>query len=494
MIRQLPVIIVIFPMLVSVVASLAGQRYKQAAFVLAFTAMSVCLGASAVILNQVISHGAVQYELGGWAPPVGIVYHIDHLNAFILVLISFIGLVTVLYAPKSIEKELPGKITLFWCLFLLLITGLLGIAVTGDLFNLFVFIEVASLTGYALVAAGNKKATVAGIRYLLLGSVGASFYLLGVGYLYMATGTLNMADLAQLLPRLYHSKTVLLGFSFILVGLGIKTALFPMHGWLPDAYTYAPSAVSAVVAPLTTKVMAYVMIRIMFTVFEPEFSITVLGVTPILVWMGTLAVLYGAVTALFQKDFKRMLAYVIIAEIGYIIGGIGVANTAALKGAVFHIINDAVMTACLFLTAGLVMYQKGGHHIDDFKGIFKTMPVTAAVFTIGALGIIGVPPTGGFFSKWYLLFGGIQAGQWGFVAALLICTAINMVLFFRVFDRGFFLHRYSVPDQSAPYLKPGTVEAPVIMLMPAVLTAAAILVFGIFNQYIINEVFGFRIL
>ncbi len=491
--QQLPIIIVIVPLILSIVNSFTGRRHKNASFVLTLAAMSVCLVSSVFILNTISSHGVLRYHFGGWPPPIGIEYRVDHLNAFMLILISFIGFVTALHAKKSVEKELPDKVSLFWSLFLLLITGLFGIAITGDLFNLFVFLEVASLSGYALVAVGNKKATIAGIRYLILGTIGASFYLLGVGYLYIATGTLNMGDLAQLLPGLYHSKTILVGFTFILIGMGIKTALFPMHIWLPDAYTYAPSAASAVVAPLMTKVMAYVIIRIMFTVFQPEFSITVLRVTDIMVWMGTFAVLFGAVMALSQKDFKRMLSYVIVAEIGYIIGGIGVANAIALKGALFHILNDAVMMSCLFFTAGQVMYRKGGHRIDDFKGIFKTMPVTAAVFTVGALAVIGVPPTCGFFSKWYLLLGGIQANQWGFVAALLICTLINIALFFRIFDKGLFIHAHETLEHTMPSCNSHAGEAPLIMLIPAVLVAFVIILIGIFNQFIINEVLGFTI-
>lgn len=492
--QQLPAIIVIVPLILSIVNSLTGQRYTNVAFFLTVAAMSVCFVCSVIILTTINSHGAIHYHFGGWPPPIGIEYRIDHLNAFILVLISFIGLVTTIHAKKIVEKELPDKISQFWCLFLLLITGLIGITITGDLFNLFVFLEVTSLSGYALVAVGNKKATIAGIRYLILGSIGASFYLLGVGYLYMATGTLNMMDLAQLLPPLYHSKTILLGFTFILIGLSLKTALFPLHIWLPDAYTHAPSAVSAVVAPLMTKVMAYVIIRVMFTVFRPEFSIKVLRVTDIMVWMGTFAVLFGAVMALSQKDFKRMLSYVIVAEIGYIIGGIGVANAIALKGAIFHILNDALMMSCLFLTAGQIKYRNGGNSIEDFKGIFKTMPVTAVVFTVGALSVIGVPPTCGFFSKWYLLLGAIQANQWGFVAALLICTLINIALFFRILDKALFIHAHGTGEQTTLYPNSHAGEAPMIMLVPVALVAFAIICVGIFNQFIINEVLNFSIL
>jgi multicomponent Na+:H+ antiporter subunit D len=288
---------------------------------------------------------------------------------------------------------------------------------------------------------------------------------------------------------------VLLGFAFIVIGLAIKMAQFPMHGWLPDAYAYAPSAVSSMVAPLMTKVMAYVVIRVMFTVFQTEFIVSVLNVTDIMVWMGTFAILFGAVMALSQSDFKRMLAYIIIAEIGFIVGGIGIANAIAFKGAVFHIVNDALMMTCLFLVAGQIMYKTGGHGIADFKGLFRTMPVTAAIFTVGALAVIGVPPTCGFFSKWYLLLGGIKAHQWGFVAALLVCTLINIALFFRIFDKGLYSHHghTAEPDPTATKENPGMAEAPLGMLIPACLLAIVIILVGIFNQVIVNEVIYFTI-
>ena len=491
---QLPAIIVVLPLVASFFIFFSSWWMKRAAFPLAVGALICCVLLSIGILKTVISAGTIQYWLGGWEPPWGIEYRVDHFNAIMLVLISGLSMLVAIYSKKLVERELPGKTALFWSLFILLITGLLGICITGDLFNLFVMLEVASLTGYALIAIGEKRAVYASFRYVVIGTMGASFYLLGVGYLYITTGSLNMANLSQLLPQLYQSKTILAAFAFILIGLSIKMALFPLHGWLPDAYTYAPSAVSAAVAPLMTKVMAYVVIRIMFTVFKPDFPVSVIRVTDLMVWFGTLAILFGAVMALSQTDFKRMLCYVIIAEIGYIIGGIGVANTIALKGAIFHIVNDAMMMACLFMVAGLVMYRTNGHRIDDFKGLFKKMPFTAIIFTVGALAVIGVPPTCGFFSKWYLLFGGIEANQWGFVAALIVSTLISVALFFRIFDKGLFTHaQENGPDDKGSDDNPDAGEAPFSMLLPAFALALAILLVGIYNQVIVNEVIRFAI-
>ena len=494
MIDQLPAIIIVTPLIASFFIFFAGWWSKKSAFPLAVIAMSICVLSSIGILNSVIANGSISYWLGGWKPPWGIEYQIDHFNAIMLVLVSALSLLITIHSKKSIERELPDKTTLFWSLLSLMITGLLGICITGDLFNLFVLLEVASLSGYALISMGEKNAVYASFRYVIIGTIGASFYLLGVGYLYITTGSLNMADLSQLLPDLYNSKTVFVGFTFIMIGLGIKMAMFPLHGWLPDAYTYAPSAVSASVAPLVTKVMAYALIRVMFTVFNAEFPVSIVPVTDIMVWFGTLAIFLGALMALSQTDYKRMLSYIIIAEIGFIVGGIGVANATAMKGAVFHIVNDALMVACLFMVAGLVMYRTDGHRIADFKGIFKTMPLTATVFTVGALAVIGVPPTCGFFSKWYLLLGGIEARQWGFVIALLACTLINVALFFRIFDKGLYVHSHGEGHvNTEPSSKPRTSKVPLSMMLPALILAIAIFLVGIFNQFIMTNVIEFTI-
>ena len=253
MAQQLPAIIVIAPLVISFLIFFSSLWYKRIAYLLAVMAMSICLLASVGILQWVIVDGTISYWLGGWQPPWGIEYRIDHLNAVMLVLVSVLGLLAAVQANSSVARELPEKTTLFWSLYIFMITGLLGICITGDLFNLFVLLEVASLSGYALISMGEKGALYASFRYIVIGTIGASFYLLGVGYLYIASGSLNMADLSQLLPKLYHSKTVLAGFAFIFIGLSIKMALFPLHGWLPDAYACAPSAVSAAVAPLVTK-------------------------------------------------------------------------------------------------------------------------------------------------------------------------------------------------------------------------------------------------
>ena len=493
MIDQAPVLIVVIPLMCALLAPLVGRIRKSFIYpwvVLTLSASTIC---AVITLSQVINHGVIHYRLGGWLPPWGIEYVIDHLNAMMLLLVSGAALLAALHSKRSVVQELPDKIIYFYTVFLLQVTGFLGIVITGDVFNLYVFLEIASLAGYALIAIGEDGAPLASFRYVVLGTVGACFYLLGVGYLYVVTGSLNMADLSNLLPSLYGSKVILVAFAFLLVGLALKMALFPLHVWLPDAYTKAPSSASALLAPLMTKVAIYVMLRIMFTVFKPYYSIEVLPVTNVMLWVGIIAIFAGAIMALAQVDFKRMLCYIIVAEVGYMVGGVGVANAVAIKGTILHILNDVVMTLGLFAIAGILTYKMRKHNLTDFKAFFKKMPVTMAAFVTVALAIIGVPPTCGFFSKWYLLQGAVMAGAWAFVVALLFSSLVNVILFFRIFEIGYGFH--ASHDDHGHSHEGSTVidEAPLSMLIPTVIIAILIIMIGLYNQSIVDNLIQFAV-
>jgi len=489
---QSPVLLVVIPLIFAFLTLPFGWWRKGLCYPITLVALSLSFLASLHTLHTVITTGTIHYWLGNWKPPWGIEYVVDHLNAFVLVIVSFVSLVVAISSKRSVEQELPEKIVFFYCVFLLQVAGLLGIVVTGDMFNLYVFLEIASLAGYALIAIGEDGAPFASFNYLIFGTIGACFYLLGVGYLYVSTGSLNMADLFQILPDLYQSKVVLVAFAFFMVGVSLKMALFPLHVWLPDAYTYAPSAVSALLAPLMTKVGAYVMIRIMFTVFKPQFCIELIPVTTILGWMAAGAILFGAVMALAQTDLKRMLAYILVSEVGYITLGVGLANRAGLTGAILHILNDSFMMLALFLVVGAIMYRSGKREIPELRYLHRRMPFTMAAFVIAALSVIGIPPTCGFFSKWYLILGAIDASQWVFVAVLLVSSLLNVILFFRVIE-----HAYLEPDEEhaggGSELAITIEEAPLSMLVPILIATAGIMVFGVLSGKIISTIIQFAV-
>jgi multicomponent Na+:H+ antiporter subunit D len=491
MITQSPVLVVVIPLIAAFLTLLLGWWKKGLCYPIVLLAIALSFLSSLQTLHTVISSGVISYRLGGWPPPWGIEYVIDHLNAFVLAIVSFVSLIVAVFSKRSVEQELPEKIVYFYCIFLLQVTGLLGIVITGDMFNLYVFLEIASLAGYALIAVGEDGAPFASLNYLIFGTIGACFYLLGVGYLYISTGSLNMADLIQVLPDLYQSKVVLVAFAFFMVGVSLKMALFPLHVWLPDAYTYAPSAVSALLAPLMTKVGAYVMIRVLYTVFKPHFAIELIPATTILAWMAAGAILFGAIMALAQIDLKRMLAYILVSEVGYIALGVGLANRSGLTGAILHILNDSFMMLALFLVVGAIMYRYGNREISQLRYLHRKMPFTMAAFVIAALSVIGIPPTCGFFSKWYLILGAIDANQWIFVAVLLISSLLNVILFFRVIE-----HAYLEPEEEhaeGAELAIANEEAPFSMLMPILIAAAGIMVFGVLSGKIISTVIQFAV-
>ena len=489
--QQYPAIIVVVPLLSALIISAAGWVNKRLCFPIAVAALSVAVYSSVGLMLRVLDQGVVLYKLGGWDPPWGIAYYVDHLNGLVLVAVSIVALINLIASKKSIEQEFPEKTGPFYTLYVLMVTGLLGIVVTGDAFNLYVLLEIASLTGYGLLAMGGGRGPLATIYYLYMGTIGACFYLLGVGYLYILTGSLNMVDIAQILPPLYQSKAVLAAFIICMVGVWLKMAFFPLHAWLPNAYTYAPSASSSLIAPLMTKVMIYVMIRLILTVFTPNFTFTVLAVNESIVWLSVIAIVMGAVLALAERDFKKMLTYIVIAEVGYMVGGAWLGNRAGMTGAILHIVNDALMTLCVFLVVGNIVYKIKGHNFDDLKGLFRKMPFTMGAFVVGALSIIGVPPTCGFFSKWYLISGGIAAGHYGFVIALLFSSLVNVVLFFRIIELGYF---EPFSDHHGHNHQPEPIdEAPLSMLVPLIIVATGLVVVGMYTGDIVTLIIDFAI-
>jgi len=491
MVAQYPVLIVVIPLICSFLCPMIGLWKKKGCYFWGVFSLLLCALASINTLFTVMESGTIHYRLGSWAPPFGIEYVVDHLNAMMLVVVSMISLLVAIYSRRSVEKELPDKEVYFYTVFLLQVTGFLGIVITGDLFNLYVFLEIASLAGYALIAVGEDGAPMATFRYIVMGTIGACFYLLGVGYIYITTGSLNIADVREILPQLYGSRVLMTALAFLLAGLAVKMALFPVHVWLPDAYTKAPSVSSALIAPLMTKISLYVLIRVLFTVFQPQLSLEIFPIGEIMVWAGVVAILGGAVMALAQTDFKRMLCYIVVAEVGYIVGGLGLGNEMGLKGAILHILNDAVMTVGLFTVTGIVVYKTGHHGLSDFKDLFKKMPFTMSAFMVGALSVIGVPPTCGFFSKWYLIQGAVIAHHWIFLAALIMSSLVSVILFFRVIEIGYDFsgsHGHGAEDHAAI-----VDEAPLSMLIPTLAVSIAILLIGIYNQTILSKVIALAV-
>jgi len=471
------------PLLTAFFVNLLGRLSRN--WIAPLVILSLCFSSifSAVTLLKVMQHGAFSYTVGNWQPPFGIELVVDHLSALMMVLISLVALIATLASLKSVENELPGREHLFFTLYLILITGLIGLVLTGDAFNLYVLLEITSITTYGLIAMGKGRAPLASFNYIIMGSIGACFYLLGVGYLYILTGSLNMADIASMIGGLNAPTALATSFGFIMVGLWVKMAFFPLHSWLPNAYSLAPTGAGLMIAPLMTKVTVYLMIRVIFSIFTPSYAFFQhAGVQSAIVWVAALAIVCASSLALAQRDLRRMLTFIIVAEVGYMVGGVWLANTQGMTGAILHIVNDALMTLCLFLAAAAIHYRTGSLKLENLNGLYRRMPVTMAAFTIGAFSMIGIPPTCGFFSKWYLILGGIEAGQWSYVCALIFSSLVNAVLFFRIIEIAFF------PKGEHNHGPIRMEEAPFLILKPLVLTAIALIAVGFGSGPLVSNI------
>ncbi|MEE4607546.1 MAG: proton-conducting transporter membrane subunit [Desulfobacteraceae bacterium] len=483
---QYPAFLVLAPLITALVIAIIARTRPAACHLLAAIALAVSLWSAAGMLARVLGEGPFGYHLGNWPPPIGIAFQVDHLNALVLVVMAAVALINLITTRQAAASDFAQREGYFYALYLLFCAGTFGILVTGDAFNLYVLLEITSISGYALVGLGNRDAALASLNYVFLGTIGASLYLLGVGYLYLVTGSLNMADIATILPRLYASKVVMAAFVIAMTGLFMKMALFPLHGWLPNAYSEAASPVRSLIAPLTTKTMIYVMIRLGLYVFPADYTFAYLAFSPAVVWLAAASIVAASVMALSQTNLRRMLAYVLIAEVGYMVGGFWLGNRTAITGAILHIVNDTAMTLCVFLAVGSLRQQLRDDRFTTLKGGFRRMPWTMAVLVTAGLSMIGVPPTCGFFSKWYLIGGALAADHWGLVSALVFSSLVNAVLFFRVFEIAYF-EPFADPHQGHQQAL-SYAEAPVAVLAPMLLTAAGLVVLGLLTGQIVTHI------
>lgn len=467
---HLPVLLVVVPLVAAPIAALLNR--PRLSWAVAVAATLWALYAALELLSQTMAAGEIHYELGGWAAPYGIEYVVDPVNAWVVVIVSLIGALVAPYARVSVEREITeDRIPLFYAAFILCLTGLLGIAVTGDVFNVFVFLEISSLSAYALIALGSdRRALTASFQYLIMGSVGATFIVIGIGLMYVMTGTLNMADLADRLPEVSGTRTIPVAFTFLTVGITLKLALFPLHLWLPNAYTYAPSAVTAFIASTATKVAVYLLLRFFFTIFGATFSFDVMQLDRILMPLALIAIVTMSLVAIYQENVKRLLAYSSVAQIGYMVLGISFASVLGLTAGILHLFNHALMKGALFMSMGCVMYRVGSVRLERMHGLGRAMPWTMAAFVVGGLSLIGVPFTVGFISKWYLVQAALEQGMWPVAGVVLLGSLLALMYVWKVVEVAYF-------READPEL--GISEAPLSLLAPTWVLVLGNLYFGI---------------
>ena len=476
--EQLPALQIVLPMIAAPLVVLLRRRLPS--WGLAIAASWATFFISVSLLQRALIEGPIRYALGGWAPPWGIEYRIDALSGFVLMLVSLIGAVVLTYAPRSVAAEVPrDRHHLFLAAYMLCLTGLLGIVITGDLFNVFVFLEVSALSSYVLIGLGRgRQALTAAFQYLVLGTIGATFILIGIGLLYMMTGTLNMADIAQRLPQVATTRTVLAGLGFLSIGLFIKMALFPLHVWLPNAYSYAPSMVTAFLAATATKVSVYVTLRFVFAISAIEMKWGTSKLGTMLIGLSLAGILVASTVAIFQRDAKRLLAYSSVAQIGYMVLGIGFASVTGLTATIVHLFNHALTKGGMFLALGCIAYRmapKNGLPTDALRGIGRRMPWTSFAFVLGGLSLIGVPLTAGFISKVYLIRAALEVGMWPIAAAVLFSSLLAVIYVWRLVELIYFFPPLDPQNDESVR------EAPLSMLVATWALVLAAIAFGIWT-------------
>jgi len=482
MMRHLPVLVVLLPLLSAILIPLLPKP-KEYSFGLSIFSLSAMVILAFISFINVSVHGMFSYVFGNYAPNIGIEFRIDGLIAFLVLFIVFLAWVITLYSFKSIQKEIKDfQMKAYYSLVMLMLFSVVGMLYTNDLFNMYVFMEILSITSTAIISIQHRKENfLASFRYLMLSSIGSLTILLGLAFLYMVSGQLNMDAMRLLMPSIWilYPTNVVLAVGFILSGFAIKSAMFPLHVWLPDAYTYAPNSSSAYLASFVGKVYMISMIKFMFRVIGVDI-IASLNIDEFILVMAASGMILGSVFAIGQKDIKRLLAYSSVAQVGYVFLGMGLLSEAGLAAAIFHIVSHALMKSALFLSAGAMIYATGKRKLSEFDGIGFRMPITMVVFAIAAAGMVGIPGVSGFMSKIYLGLALIGDRHPIYLSLILLSSFLNAIYFMPILISAFLKEN---PERKNELKRD---DLPVSMLVPMVVLAVAMLVVGYFPQTIMN--------
>ena len=471
--QHLPALQVVVPMLVAPFVILLRPRGLAWA---ACTAASLLAFAVAVqLVLAVLEDGPASYLMGSWPAPYGIELKVDALSALLLLIVTGASVLALVGGRDSLDRQIEaGRQPYFYAAWLLALAGLSGIVVTADAFNIFVFMEISSLASYVLIAGGpDRRALPSVFKYLIMGTIGATFYLIGVGLIYMMTGTLNLADMEFRIHEVADQRPILAAAGFITVGLALKAAIFPLHVWLPNAYTYAPHMVTAFLAACSTKVSLYVLLRFDFFVFQENLAGHAFQFAAYLMPLAILGILVGSAVAMFEKNIKRLLAFSSVAQIGYMMLGASLVTVAGLTAGIVHIFNHALAKGALFLAVASFAALAASLRLDDLRGIARRMPWTFGAFVIAGLSLIGIPGTAGFVSKWYLISAAMEFGTAGLplVVIILVSSLMAVVYVWRIVEAACFA---SAEDEPA---SDGTASP--ILVTVLWLAAAANIFFGL---------------
>ncbi len=478
---HVPALVVVNLLMCSYIMPVLARWKKHLCIPVALGSVSFSFILSIFLTFQVSRQGAFSYALGGWAAPWGIEFVVDHFSVFMLLTLTGVGLLILVYATEDLIHELKQDVVgWYYTLYLLLMGSMVGLALTNDLFNLFVFVEICAIASCAIISIKeNRECIEASLKYLILSAVGSGGMLLGIAMIYMVTGNLNFTYVTEALPQAFelYPRNIMVAMSMFTAGIGVKAALFPLHVWLPDAHSSAPSPSSAILSGLVIKIYAAVFIKIFLRMFPWDVYETVPLMTIVLI-MSSVGIVVGSMFAIVQEDIKKMLAYSSVAQIGYVFLGIGLLSQNGTLGGILHIFNHALMKSMLFMSAGAIIYSTGVRRISDLKGIGTKMPLVMSVFSIGAFSMVGIPMTNGFISKWYLAIGALDVDKPLYVAVILLSSLLNGVYYLPIVVNAFFGEgKESVTVHH---------KLPWKMTLPLIILASAIIITGIFPKLMLG--------
>ncbi len=474
---HLPALQVVVPLLAAPLVLLLRPRGLAWAGATSVAVLSFCIALSMAV--DVAQGAHFRYAMGGWEAPYGIELSIGAFSALVLLIVSGAAAFSLLAARHSVDRQIEDeRQPLFYAAWLLALAGLAGIAVSADAFNIFVFMEISSLASYVLIAGGpDRRALPSVFKYLIMGTIGATFYLIGIGLVYMMTGTLNLADMEARIGDVTDVKPIMVAAGFITIGLALKAAVFPLHVWLPNAYTHAPHMITVFLAACATKVAIYVLIRFDFFVFQANLPGHHLQFSFFLLPLALLGILVASAVAMFEGNLKRLLATSSVAQIGYIILGASFLTEAGLTASAVHLFNHALAKGGLFLAVACLACHYRDLRLDQLAGAARNMPLTAAAMVVSGFSLIGIPGTAGFISKWLLISAALDEGPyaWVLVAIILASSLMALVYIWRILETLYFRPAMTAPEQ------PG--EAPLPLLGVTLIVALANIGFGLFPQF-----------
>jgi len=479
LIDDAPALVVVLPLIVSaIIAFMPSSRWP---WIISMITLVVHLFISFELLSMVQTSGVILYEFGNWQPPWGIAFKIDGINIGLQIIFSSFVLITTFYSRKIFLSEIhPDDSGKAYSLWLLAVGSLNGIILTNDIFNLFVFLEISALSSISLIALGagmNRKALLAAFNYLIIGAIGATFYVIGVGFAYSMTGTLNMSDLViQLSQYSTGQLAIFAGMSFMLIGLMVKSAIFPLHLWLPPAYSYAPSAVSTLFAALATKAILYFFVRLIYEVFTFYDHYLIIFLDYVLMPLSVSAIFVGTIIAIYQDDIKKLLAYSSIAQIGYITLAFSMNDQSGITAGFIHIFNHALIKGGLFMAIGYFAFSSQDRvTLSSINGYGQKYPITSFALLICGVSLIGIPLTNGFVSKLYLFQALYYNHMFITIALVAISSALAVIYFWKIVESLWFSS-----------IKTEVVSEDPAIYIPLWIVAISIIIFGVFSAPIVE--------